>query len=257
MKFRNRKDLIQRDHFLDYSVERFGQDTVNDIKDLLKIVILYLPLPAFWTLFEQQGSRGTFQAHSMNADLGFYTIPYEQMMLMNPLLVLVLIPIFDLWIYPLLAKIGVRRPLQKLTIGGFLAAFAFALQAILQWQIESRPLHTISIFWQVPQYLVMTAGEIMFAITGLSFSYCEAPDRMKSVVQALWVLTIASGNLLIMIIEGSELFTSRTADFSFYAAFMAIAMFVFMLIAYKYEPRRVERPIKSKLGPLRTTSLSL
>jgi hypothetical protein len=36
---------------------------------------------------------------------------------------------------------------------------------------------------QIPQYVVMTMGEIMVSITGLSFAYSQAPDSMKSVMQ--------------------------------------------------------------------------
>lgn len=67
-------------------------------------------------------------------------------MLFNPLMVEILIPIFTLGIYLLLAKIGINRSWQKLTIGGFLAAFAVALQAMLQWQIEQHILASATVF---------------------------------------------------------------------------------------------------------------
>jgi dipeptide/tripeptide permease len=54
----------------------------------------------------------------------------------------------------------------------------------------------ISILWLIPQYVVMTAGEILFSVTGLEFAFREAPDSMKSVVTSCWLLTTAVGNLL-------------------------------------------------------------
>ena len=39
---------------------------VRDIKYVLRILILYIPLPLFWTLFDQQGSRWTLQAVRMD-----------------------------------------------------------------------------------------------------------------------------------------------------------------------------------------------
>jgi dipeptide/tripeptide permease len=42
----------------------------------------------------------------------------------------------------------------------------------------------------------MTAGEILFSVTGLEFAFREAPDSMKSVVTSCWLLTTAVGNLL-------------------------------------------------------------
>jgi solute carrier family 15 (oligopeptide transporter), member 1 len=52
--------------------------------------------------------------------------------------------------------------------------------------------------WLFPQYLVITLGEIMFSVTGLEFSYSQAPPSLKSVVQAAWLLTVAFGNAIII-----------------------------------------------------------
>jgi dipeptide/tripeptide permease len=54
----------------------------------------------------------------------------------------------------------------------------------------------ISILWQVPQYVIMSAAEVAFSVTGSKFAYSQAPVSMKSVVQAIWLLTSAAGFLL-------------------------------------------------------------
>ena len=33
--------------------------------------------------------------------------------------------------------------------------------------------NSVNIFWQVPQYIVMTIGECFFSVTGLSFAYSQ------------------------------------------------------------------------------------
>lgn len=63
--------------------------------------------------------------------------------------------------------------------------------------VHSSGLH---ITYQLIQILVITAGEIMFSISGLSFAYAEAPQSMKSVISATWLLTVAFGNLIVVII---------------------------------------------------------
>lgn len=98
--------------------------------------MLYLPLPVFWALFDQQGSRWTFQATRLNGDIGFYDIKPDQMQVINPFLILTFIPLFEAVFYPLLSKIGIRRPLQKLTIGGILAGIAFLLSAAVEFELE-------------------------------------------------------------------------------------------------------------------------
>lgn len=33
--------------------------------------------------------------------------------------------------------------------------------------------NNVHVGWQIPQYILMTAGEVMFSITGLEFSYSQ------------------------------------------------------------------------------------
>ena len=48
-----------------------------------------------------------------------------------------MIPVFEYVIYPFLAKIKLfHRPLQRMTIGGLLAAAAFIICAFIQLKIE-------------------------------------------------------------------------------------------------------------------------
>lgn len=73
----------------------------------------------------------------MSGDIGFYTILPDQMQVVNPLLILAFIPLFDTCIYPLLTKCRVlRTPLQRLTVGGLLAAVSFCISAIVELQLE-------------------------------------------------------------------------------------------------------------------------
>lgn len=122
-------------HWLDHAEEQFGRRLVDDIKILLNVLVLYIPLPIFWTLFDQQGSRWTFQATRMDGDIGFYDIKPDQAQVINPLLILVFIPLYEIAFYPLLNLIGIRRPLQKLALGGILAGFAFFISFLLEFQI--------------------------------------------------------------------------------------------------------------------------
>lgn len=73
----------------------------------------------------------------MNGRIDFlnWTMKPDQMQVINPLLVLLFIPFFEIVVYPTLAKIGIRKPLQKISLGGFLAALAFVLSAAVQNKI--------------------------------------------------------------------------------------------------------------------------
>lgn len=63
--------------------------------------------------------------------------------------------------------------------------------------------------WQLPQYIVITAGEVMFSVTGLEFSFTQAPASMKSVLQACWLLTVAIGNLIVVAIAEFRMIDSQ------------------------------------------------
>ncbi|CRK92335.1 CLUMA_CG005856, isoform A [Clunio marinus] len=355
---KSKQSQKQLSHWLDYAEPAYGKEMVNDVKSVLKILLLFVPLPLFWALFDQQGSRWTFQATRMNGDIGFTEIKPDQMQVINPLLILVFIPIFDCAIYPFLAKIGLRRPLQKLAAGGILAGVAFLVSGLVELQLEktypvfpqpneSQPgksssffvksspkalsfeekidktksgyptirvlsdlesvnfikfvnnkgeeskkivTHSINQFeilpssysvyadniklgdvelllggvytivisksssggiemkthiitspnsihmlWLIPQFVIMTAGEVMFSVTGLEFAYSQAPTTMKSLLQACWLLTVAFGDVIVVIIAEAKIFQSQANEFFLFAIMMFIDMAIFGLLAMKYK----------------------
>lgn len=123
-------------------------------------------------------------------------ISYSRVQALNAVLILLMIPLFNSIIYPFLENRGYSLPaIPRMVIGMALCTLAFLLSGLLQLAIDQRAStgETLPILWQVPQYVVMTAGEIMFSITGLEFAYSQAPDSMKSVVQSAWLLTVATG----------------------------------------------------------------
>lgn len=128
--------MNKREHWLDYAESKYGTQLINDIKSVLRVLVLFLPLPVFWALFDQQGSRWTFQATRMTGELGTYTIKPDQLQVVNPLLILGFIPLFSYAVYPMLAKCGIKRPLQKLTTGGILAAIAFLISGFVELELQ-------------------------------------------------------------------------------------------------------------------------
>ena len=130
------KTTNPREHWLEYAENTYGKKLVMETKILLNVLVLYLPLPVFWALFDQQGSRWTLQATRMDGDLGFATIKPDQMQVINPLLILVFIPLYEVLFYPLLNLIGVRRPLQKIVLGGILAGVSFVSSMTVEIFLE-------------------------------------------------------------------------------------------------------------------------
>ncbi|XP_026475051.1 peptide transporter family 1-like [Ctenocephalides felis] len=126
-----------RRHFLDRGRSEFNQSLIDDGKVLLKVLYLYLPLPIFWALFDQQGSRWTFQASRMNGNIFGVQIQPDQTQVANPFLALLLIPILE-QIYHLFIKSGFNpNPLKRMLLGGLVAGLAFVASGLLEMRLQS------------------------------------------------------------------------------------------------------------------------
>ncbi|XP_008300099.1 solute carrier family 15 member 2 [Stegastes partitus] len=124
----------KRKHWLDWAEEKYSKRLIQEIKMVLRVLVLYIPLPMFWALFDQQGSRWTLQATRMNLAFGeAFTIKPDQMQMLNAMLILVFVPIFDLIIYPLVAFCRIKiTPLRKMAAGMIFAALAFGSATLVE-----------------------------------------------------------------------------------------------------------------------------
>uniref|UniRef100_F1KUZ0 Oligopeptide transporter 1 n=1 Tax=Ascaris suum TaxID=6253 RepID=F1KUZ0_ASCSU len=107
---------------------------VEDVKSLFRVIIVFLPVPFFWSLYDQQGSRWIIQAVAMNSRItGSFTVLPDQMITLNAILILIFIPIFQTFVYPAFEKCGIRTtPLRRLVAGGLLAAASFVICGLVQ-----------------------------------------------------------------------------------------------------------------------------
>jgi POT family proton-dependent oligopeptide transporter len=169
--------------------EVFSRDGIVTI---LRLSLVYLCIAVFWALFDQTSSAWVLQAEDMNLRwLGIDWLP-SQIQVLNPILVMVLIPLFQFAVYPAINRVFRLTPLRKIGIGLFVMTAGFGLSAIVQSWIDagSRP----GIAWQFAAYCIVTAAEVMVSITGLEFSYAQAPKTMKSMIMAVWLLSVSLGN---------------------------------------------------------------
>ncbi|NXV79570.1 S15A1 protein, partial [Atlantisia rogersi] len=137
-RFRHRsKEFPKREHWLDWASEKYDKRLITQTKMVLKVLFLYIPLPMFWALFDQQGSRWTLQATTMDGNFGAIQIQPDQMQTVNPILIIIMVPVVDAVIYPLIKKCKINfTPLRKITVGMFLASLAFVAAALVQVQID-------------------------------------------------------------------------------------------------------------------------
>ncbi|MGB5259784.1 MAG: POT family MFS transporter [Gammaproteobacteria bacterium] len=160
---------------------------------LARLSVLYLFVAVFWALFDQTASSWVLQAQHMDRVIAGFEVLPAQIQAANPLLVMLLIPLFAYRVYPAIDRVFALTPLRKIGIGLFLTAAAFAIPTLVQASIDNGGMPSIG--WQLLAYLVLTSGEVMVSITCLEFSYTQAPRAMKSFVMAFFMLSISLGNL--------------------------------------------------------------
>jgi POT family proton-dependent oligopeptide transporter len=233
-------DDLSRSRFLAPAVRRFGAETVRGPHAVLKIMSIFIMVSIFWALFDQSGSSWVRQAEMMRTVevLGFRILP-AQLQALNPVLVMLLIPVMNYAVYPLVEKAGVRATaLRRMTAGMLLAAFSFVAVALIQIAIEQAGAGKVNILWQSVPYVIITVSEVLVSITGLEFAYSQAPKRMKSTIMGFWYLTVAFGNILVSLLaEFGKL--PLVQFFWVFAALMAISGLLFGLRAYFFVERDI------------------
>jgi len=211
----------------------------DGLKTLGRLCLVYAFIAVFWALFDQTGSSWVLQASHMDRMLWGYEILPSQMQAANPLLVMLLIPLFSYLIYPLINRVYELTALRKIAMGMFVAVLAFAVPTWIQMQLDAGLSPHIA--WQLLAYVLLTSAEVMISITCLEFSYTQAPERMKSFVMAFFMLSIAAGNLFTAAVnffiqndDGSSKLAG--ADyFLFFTVLMLLTALVFAVMVRFYK----------------------
>lgn len=223
---------------------RFSENEVAAARSVLPILFVFATIPMFWALYDQGNSTWVLQGLKMSSfDLFGLTIGGEEMQSLNPLLIMLFVPVFTLWIYPRIGRWA--APLRRMSVGLFLAAFSFVLVALLQQRVDQLALagEKISVLWQVWPYIVLTAAEVLVSTTGLEFAFREAALEMKSLIMSFWLLTVSVGNLFVALLtrllatEGGGDASVSSGRFMLYAGMMLAVAVVFSLIAITYNYR--------------------
>ncbi len=213
---------------------------------------IFIAVTIFWALFDQHGSSWVLQAKEMALEtpflyfgevnlplfgvtqIGVQNLLPSQIPALNPIMVMVLIPLFTFGVYPFFEKkLGIAMtPLRKMGAGMFVAAASFGFVAVFQYVLDGG--EQIHVLWQIIPFLVITMAEVMISITGLEFAYTQAPRSMKSTIMSMWLLTVFFGNMITAYIAKINIFEGGNF-FMFFAILMAAFGVVFALIAKNYK----------------------
>jgi proton-dependent oligopeptide transporter, POT family len=216
------------------------------LQAIAKLLLIYLFVAMFWALYNQTGSAWVLQAKKMDLEfLGTTWLP-AQIQVINPILILIYMPLFAYVIYPAIHRVFPLTPLRKIAIGFFVTSLAFVVPAWIEIRIAAG--YTPNVAWQLLAYAILTAAEVMVSITCLEFSYTQAPREMKSIIMAIFLLSISLGNLFTALVNKviqNPDGTSKLAGadyYWFFSGLMAATAVLFIFVARRYREKTYIQP---------------
>uniref|UniRef100_A0A1B6F9B3 Major facilitator superfamily (MFS) profile domain-containing protein n=1 Tax=Cuerna arida TaxID=1464854 RepID=A0A1B6F9B3_9HEMI len=221
-------------HFIDYADrDRFTEDFKSEVKAMLKVLVIFIAYPIFWALFDQKASSWIYLAKSMDRKVYDMEVLPEYMLLINSILLVLCIPLFEMVIYPLFAKCNLlTKPLERMIWGAITLWLAFVAASIIFVYIEQGV--QLHVLWLLPQYFFVTLAEVLFSVAGIEFAYTDAPESMKSVIQAIWLLTSTVGNFVFIFITKTGLVRIGANESIFYTILMFFNIVLLVYLSNRY-----------------------
>jgi POT family proton-dependent oligopeptide transporter len=229
---------------------RHPDEAVDGVRGVLRVLIVFALVTPFWSLFDQKASTWIVQANGMvRPALSLFGSEFRfepaQMQALNPLLVMLLIPVNNFVVFPLVRKLGWEpTALRRMTVGIAFSALSWVVIGSIQVAMDGGT--PVSMAWQILPYALLTMGEVLVSASGLEFAYSQAPSSMKGVIMAFWYLAVTVGSLWVLIVNASvknEAVLGHIAgtglgvmafQMFFFAAFAFLAALVFGWYAARY-----------------------
>jgi dipeptide/tripeptide permease len=188
------ESLANNEECNDNDADTARNQQLSDAAQALHVMPIMGMLPIFWMLYDQQGSVWTLQATRM----ALHGLQPEQLNVVNPVEIMIFIPLFDRCIYPAMERRGWNiSHLRRMGWGMLLASMSFFISGVLESVIQSREAEggaQVHVFWQLPQITTLAVAEIFLSVTGLEFAYATSPDRLKAFLMAIYLLTTSVGD---------------------------------------------------------------
>jgi POT family proton-dependent oligopeptide transporter len=135
-------------------------------------------------------------------------LPNDLLNNLDPLALIILIPIMDLVVYPLLRRRNIRfTALKRICLGFFLGSASMIWAAVVQAYIyKTNPcgryaatcmengiarVSPLNVWIQSGSYILTAISEIFASITGLEYAFTKAPKNMRSLVMAVFLFMSA------------------------------------------------------------------
>ncbi|KAJ1286690.1 hypothetical protein BS78_03G371200 [Paspalum vaginatum] len=186
---------------------------VEELKCLLRLLPVWASGIVFAAAYTQMGTTFILQGDTLDPYVGGFRVPAAVLSVFDTLSVMLWVPLYDRVVVPLARRAtGHERGFTQLArMGVGLLVLAAAMLAAGALEVQRRRVVArhgmydsntgadgaylpMSIFWQVPQYVVVGASEVFTFIGQMEFFYDQAPDAMRSLCSGLSMTSYALGN---------------------------------------------------------------
>ncbi|XP_058771961.1 protein NRT1/ PTR FAMILY 7.1 [Vicia villosa] len=176
---------------------------VEETKCVLRMLPIWLCTISYSVVFTQMASLFVEQGDVMNSKIGEFRMPAASMSVFDICSVLICTGIYRQILVPLTGRMignpkGITE-LQRMGIGliiGMLSMVASGVTEIVRLRniIPGEKTSSVSIFYQIPQYVLIGASEVFMYVGQLEFFNGQAPDGIKSFGSSLCMASISLGN---------------------------------------------------------------
>jgi dipeptide/tripeptide permease len=183
--------------YLDYAKFYYRPEHVEELYAVFSVLPIFPFIVAFFLCFNQTSSTFLLQATKMNRVVLGYTVLAPQVTALNAITILIVVPLFDRIIYPFFRRRGfLLKHLNRVLFGLVLTCASFCCSALLEYKIQVGAEESISILWQLPQYILITLAELFISVCAIEFVYSQAPKSFKSTLNALYNLCGSMADLI-------------------------------------------------------------
>lgn len=157
-------------------------------------------------------------------------VPNDLIQNLNPISIVILIPILDRFVYPGLRRIGINfTPLKRMAFGFLFSSLSMVAAAVMQYyiykqspcgydMIETPCSAPINVWAQCLPYVLIGISEIFTNTTSLEYAFAKAPQNMRSMVLSINLLMSAVSSAL------GQAFTPLAADPNFVWNYGSVAI---------------------------------
>ncbi|XP_071722299.1 protein NRT1/ PTR FAMILY 6.3-like, partial [Rutidosis leptorrhynchoides] len=255
------------------TTNKWNISTLTDVEEV-KMVIRMLPIWAttimFWTVYAQMTTFSVSQATTMNRHVGSFQIPAASLTVFFVASILLTVPIYDRIIAPIcrnaLNNPQGLTPLQKIGVGLVLSIIAMVAAALCEIKrLNAARSHgltddpsaeiPLTVFWLIPQFILVGAGEALTYTGQLDFFLRECPKGMKTMSTGLFLSTLALGfffsSILVSIVHmvtsknpwlADNLNKGKLYDFYWLLTILSVfnlAIFLFCAKRHVYKDKRL------------------